>query len=304
MDYAFVIADVFTSHAFGGNQLAVFPEATGLTDAAMQSLAREFNFAESTFVFPSAAPGCAARVRIFTPRSEVAFAGHPTIGTTAVLASLGQLDFRDGRAEARLELGIGPVAVEARGEGGRSPAGREPVFARLGFEPRLEMPPGAPSREVAAGTLSLPAADVLDAWFAGVGLPFCFVRLVDAAAVDRALLDRARWSIALAGAWSSNVFLFAGELSPGGAVHARMFAPALGIEEDAASGSACAALAGVVAHRRAEPDGELALRVTQGVQMGRPSLIDVSATRAGGRVARVSVGGHSVVVGEGRMHVG
>ena len=94
MAHRFVIADVFTARPFGGNQLAVFPDARGLSDRAMQTLAREFNFAETTFVLAPADPRHTRRVRIFTPRTEMPFAGHPTIGTAAVLASLGLVDLR------------------------------------------------------------------------------------------------------------------------------------------------------------------------------------------------------------------
>ncbi|HXI21836.1 MAG TPA: PhzF family phenazine biosynthesis isomerase, partial [Gemmatimonadales bacterium] len=123
MGYRFFIVDVFTDRAFGGNQLAVFPEAEGLAPGTMQALAREFNFAETTFVLPAATSGGLARVRIFTPTAELPFAGHPTIGTTAVLAVLGRLPV--GQA-ALLEEGIGPIEVTAEGTG-------SPIAARFSF---------------------------------------------------------------------------------------------------------------------------------------------------------------------------
>jgi trans-2,3-dihydro-3-hydroxyanthranilate isomerase len=281
MVYRFHIVDVFTPRPFGGNQLAVFPEAEGLPGAAMQALAREFNFAETTFVLPPSAPGSAARVRIFTPGAEVPFAGHPTIGTTAVLASLGRLPTADGRAAARLELGIGPVAVEAE-------VGDGPLVTRFAIEPRLERPGGAPAAAGVAATLSLAPAQVYEAVFAGVGLPFCLVRLADRAAVDQAVLDRSAWTKTFAGAWSANVFLFAGDPAADRRLYARMFAPALGIEEDPATGSACASLAALAAHRAAERDGAFTWEVEQGVRMGRPSVIEASAEKREGRVVRVA----------------
>jgi len=252
----FVICDVFTEQAFGGNQLAVFPDARGLAEGAMQALAREFNFAETTFVLPPQDPRHFRRVRIFTPKVELPFAGHPTVGTAAVLATLGL----SSTNEVVLEEGIGPVVVELE-LGGRAP------FARLVLEKEAESPPDTPAR----------------------------------AAVDRASLDRAAWSEHFARAWASSLYLFAGERAPGSRLYARMFAPAYGIEEDAASGSACAALAGRLAGRLSEREGTFTWRIDQGVAMGRPSLIEASAEKRAGRIARLKVGGYSVIVGEGNM---
>jgi trans-2,3-dihydro-3-hydroxyanthranilate isomerase len=164
----FVICDVFTEKAFGGNQLAVFPDARGLGEGAMQALAREFNFAETTFVLPPQDPGHFRRVRIFTPKVELPFAGHPTVGTAAVLATLGL----SSTNEVVLEEGIGPVVVELE-LGGRAP------FARLVLEKEVESPPDTPARAAAAAALSLPEAAVRDAWFASVGVPFCFIELAE-----------------------------------------------------------------------------------------------------------------------------
>jgi len=286
----FVICDVFTEKAFGGNQLAVFPDARGLGEGAMRALAREFNFAETTFVLPPQDPGHFRRVRIFTPKVELPFAGHPTVGTAAVLATLGL----SSTNEVVLEEGIGPVVVELE-LGGRAP------FARLVLEKEVDSPPGVPARAAAAAALSLPEAAVRDAWFASVGVPFCFIELAERAAVDRASLDRAAWSEHFARAWASSLYLFAGERAPGSRLYARMFAPAYGIEEDAASGSACAALAGRLASRLSEREGSYTWRIDQGVAMGRPSLIEASAEKQAGRVARLKVGGYSVIVGEGNM---
>jgi trans-2,3-dihydro-3-hydroxyanthranilate isomerase len=286
----FVICDVFTEQAFGGNQLAVFPDARGLGESAMQALAREFNFAETTFVLPAQDPRHFRRVRIFTPKVELPFAGHPTVGTAAVLAALNSFD----SGTIVLEEGIGPVAVELE-LGGRAP------FARLVLEKEVESPPETPTRAAAAAALSLPEAAVRDAWFASVGVPFCFIELAERAAVDRASLDRAAWSEHFARAWAPSLYLFAGERAPGSRLYARMFAPAYGIEEDAASGSACAALAERLAGRLSEREGTFTWRIDQGVAMGRPSLIEASAEKRAGRIARLKVGGYSVIVGEGSL---
>ena len=119
--------------------------------------------------------------------------------------------------------------------------------------------------------------------------------------MDRASLDRAAWSEHFARAWAPSLYLFAGERAPGSRLYARMFAPAYGIEEDAASGSACAALAGRLAGRLGEREGTFTWRIDQGVAMGRPSLIEASAEKRAGRIAKLKVGGYSVIVGEGNM---
>ena len=290
MAHAFVIADVFTRTAFGGNQLAVFPDARGLSDRAMQALAREFNFAETTFVLPPADPRHTGRVRIFTPTRELPFAGHPTIGTAAVLASRGLVGQR-----VILEEGVGPIAVEVRLDG-------SVPYARLTREGEVEKPATRPSRSAAAAAISLPERDVLDTWFASVGVPFAFVHLASAEVVDRAVLERAAWTANFSRAWAPNLYLFAGEPVPGSRLYVRMFGPAFGIEEDPATGSGAAALAGCLADRLAS-DGTFAWQIDQGVCMGRPSRLETWAERRGGRTVAVRVGGSTVLVGEGTMTV-
>ena len=295
MSYRFVIADVFTPTPFGGNQLAVFPDARGLSDRAMQAVAREFNFAETTFVLPPADPRRTRRVRIFTPRTELPFAGHPTVGTAAVLASLGLVDTPGGTATVVFEEGVGPVTVEIR-------LGASAVFTRLIRETGIESPTIRPARQAAATALSLSEDAVLDAWFASVGVPFCFIHLAGKEAVDRAALERTAWSVNFARAWAPHLFLFAGPLHPGSRLYARMFAPALGIEEDPATGSASATLAGCLADRL-PTDGDFTWTIDQGIAMGRPSLLEASADKRRGRTVQVKVGGSTVLVGEGSMAV-
>jgi trans-2,3-dihydro-3-hydroxyanthranilate isomerase len=283
----FVIADVFTERAFAGNQLAVFPRAEGISDRAMQAIAREFNFAETTFVLPARDPRHACSVRIFTPKAELPFAGHPTVGTAAVLAQLGLLD---GKVNVVLEEGIGPVPVEIE-------LGEKAIRAYFVIEKAVEVPALRPPSPAAA--LSLDAGLVLETWFASAGVPFCFVRLKNKDAVDRAVLDRAAWTTHFARAWSPNLYFFAGETD----LYVRMFAPALGIEEDPATGSGAVALAGVLAGRLSASEGLFTWHIEQGVAMGRPSRIEASAEKRGGRVTRIKVGGATVLVGQGEMSV-
>jgi trans-2,3-dihydro-3-hydroxyanthranilate isomerase len=292
----FVIADVFTGSPFGGNQLAVFPDAQGLSDRAMQKLAREFNFAESAFVLPPTDPRCIRRVRIFTPAVELPFAGHPTIGTAAVLAAIGVVDASTGPARIVLEERVGAVNVEVHSRG-------EAVDSRLTLPRAPESPEVRPRLAAVSAALSLAPSAVEDAWFASVGAPFCFARLKDRSAVDSARLDRIIWSRHFARAWSPHLFFFTGGTGNGSRLHARMFGPAMGIEEDPATGAACAALAGTLATRSPAIDGTFAITVDQGVALGRPSVIEATAVKKAGSVISVGVGGTTVITGHGRMIV-
>jgi trans-2,3-dihydro-3-hydroxyanthranilate isomerase len=299
MDHKFILVDVFADQPFSGNQLAVFPDARGLSDRAMQALTREINFAETTFVLPARREGALRRVRIFTPRSELPFAGHPTIGTAAVLAHLGVLEWHGDSAKAILEEGVGPVRVTVS-------RGVTPFFTELALEPSVELPAVRPDRGRVAAALSLEPTDLLDCWFASVGLPFCFAHVASRAAVDRACLERSVWRDSIANGWSPQLYFFAGDVGDEAReakLHARMFAPALGVEEDPATGSAAAALAGTLAARANGMDADVALDIEQGVAMGRPSRVRASATKRGGIVDRVSVAGSSVIVGRGTMHL-
>jgi trans-2,3-dihydro-3-hydroxyanthranilate isomerase len=299
MDHEFILVDVFTDQPLSGNQLAVFPDARGLSDRAMQALTREINFAETTFVLPARLEGAVRRVRIFTPKSEVPFAGHPTIGTAAVLAHLGVLEWHGDAAKATFEEGVGPVRVTVA-------RGVAPLFTELALESSLEIPAVRPDPGRVAAALCLEETDLLDCWFASAGLPFCFAHVASRAKVDRACLERSVWRDSLANGWSPHLYFFAGDVGDGARdakLHARMFAPALGFEEDPATGSAAAALAGTLAARASGMDADVALDIAQGVAMGRPSRIHARATKRAGIVDRVSVAGSSVIVGRGTMHV-
>jgi trans-2,3-dihydro-3-hydroxyanthranilate isomerase len=294
MSLDFTLADVFSDRPFGGNQLAVFPDATGIADGDMQRLAREFNFSETTFVLPPDDPACTHRVRIFTPRQELPFAGHPTLGTAAVLASLDAAEPAVGQFV--FEEGIGPVAVTVDESGVRLHL-RPPSFETTG-----DVPPTS----AIARALGLPPDAIAETWYAGIGLRFCFVRLPSRELVDQIALDKAAWAAGVAGGWSSQLYCFAGEgfagdRRDGARLHARFFAPGAGVEEDPATGSASAALAASVAHRSGEPDGTYRIRIDQGVLMGRPSELTATARKEGGRITEVVVSGSVAIVGHGAM---
>lgn len=295
MKYRFHILDVFTTSAFGGNQLAVLPDARGISAEGMQKIAREFNFAESTFVLPAEDSGNTRRVRIFTPKAEIPFAGHPTIGTAAALVMTGELGPGD-RHSLVLEEGVGPVGVEVERRAGA-------LHATLTVTNALQQPAMPLHPDQLAAVLSLRPGEVLEGFFASVGLPFCFARLASREAVDRATLDRGPWKEHLSGAWSPDIFLFAGDPANGAEFYARMFAPAFGIEEDPATGSASAALAAALASRFGPADGEFRLSILQGVAMGRRSEIHAVGRKTGGALVSVSVGGASAYVASGEIEV-
>jgi trans-2,3-dihydro-3-hydroxyanthranilate isomerase len=288
MEFDFSLVDVFSDRPFGGNQLAVFPDAVGIADQAMQRLAREFNFSETTFVLPPSDPWCTCRVRIFTPRQELPFAGHPTLGTAAVLAR------RDGGQAARqfvFEEGIGPVTVAVDG----------PETSLHLRSPRYQTTDEAPPAAAIAKALTLPQDAIAESWYAGVGLRFCFVRLTGRDLVDRAVLDKGVWAAGIADSWSPELYLFAGNHRDGVPLRARFFAPRVGVDEDPATGSACASLVASLAHRSPEQDGTYRIQIDQGMAMGRPSALEGTAHKHDGRITEVIVGGHATIIGNGTM---
>ena len=300
--FRYLTADVFTDEPFGGNQLAVFPDATGIPEHRLQDVAREFNYSETTFVFPPADRANTRRVRIFTPGTELPFAGHPTIGTAHVLAAGGDVALDGELTHIVLEEKVGPVPVTIRSEDGR------PVYCELTAAKLPEEGPPAPPREALARALSLEPDDLLDgewaprAWTCGV--PYLFVPVRDRDAVARSRVNLEAWERALAGTWAPEILLFAREGERAGSdLHGRMYAPGFGIAEDPATGSAAAALAGYLARRDPRRDGTLRWRLEQGFEMKRPSILDISADVAGGEITAVRVGGASVVVCEGTMRI-
>ena len=293
MEYRFYILDVFTRAAFGGNQLAVLPDARGLSSDGMQKIGREFNFSETTFVFPPKNDSATARVRIFTPAAEVDFAGHPTVGTACALRYGGHTDSDC----VILEENVGRIPVRISNED-------SVLYGTLTSDAPLEYTAEGPSTVSLAEVLSLDRADVLDGFFAGVGLNFCFVHLATRETVDRASLDKQAWGRLLSNARSTDLFFFAGKLKSGAEIYARMSAPSHGIEEDPATGSAVAALVGVAGLRSGIQAGVLELSVTQGVKIGRPSRMDAAARLRDGKVVSVDVGGPAVLTATGEIDIG
>jgi trans-2,3-dihydro-3-hydroxyanthranilate isomerase len=276
--FEYLVADVFTDRPYGGNPLAVFPDAAGLSTAQMQAIAREMNLSETTFVTPGSAPGRFA-MRIFTPGRELPFAGHPIVGTAVALKFLGRIP----GPETTLEIAVGPVRVEVGAD--------TATFFREGAPDFT--PASVPSAEIAAA-LGVPAL-AAPAFEAGYGNNFLYAPLPDRQAVAAAALRLDLWRALSPRISAHAVYLYAqtGENS----VHARLFAPGMGVSEDPATGSAAAGPVGSLPG----PEGTRPLAITQGVEMGRPSLISATTTRSGGRVTAISIGGGAVVVAEGRL---
>ncbi len=300
--YRYLTADVFTDTPFGGNQLAVFPDARGIPEHRLADVTREFNFSETTFVYPAERAEHTRRVRIFTPGAELPFAGHPTVGTAHVLAAIGEVTLTGDETRIVFEEGVGPVPVSIRAVEG------VPVFAELTVAKLPEAGPPPPSRAELARMIGLDAGDLLDDDWApaafSCGLPFLFVPVRDLAAVARAWIQMDVWKQTLAGYWATEVFVFAmGGTRADSDVHGRMFAPALNIPEDPATGSAVASLAGYLAPRAEERDGTLRWTVEQGFEMGRPSILKLEVDVAGGEIRAVHVGGATVLVCEGTMEI-
>ena len=275
----YVVCDVFTDQPLAGNQLAVFTDARGLDDDLMQALAREMGFAESTFVLPAAAGGH-ARMRIFTPAVEVPFAGHPTLGTAFVIGEATQL------REVVLETGAGPVPVRLEREGARVVFGwmTQPT-------PRIVPFPDADALVAALGV----TGSVLPIECYDNGIAHVYVALPSREAVGALRPDLAR----LAALTTNGVNVFAGD---GERWKTRMFAPASGVPEDAATGSAAGPLAWHLARHGRVAYGDT-IRIEQGAEIGRPSLLYARAHERGD-VATIEVGGSAVTVarGEFRLH--
>ena len=298
--FSFCTADVFTRERFGGNQLAVFPDAAGIPEALMQTIAREFNFSETTFVLPPSDPRHTRRVRIFTPGAELPFAGHPTVGTAFVLATIGDIALTGAETHITLEEGVGPVPVTIRSADGRAD------FAQLTTARLPEFGPPPPAAAALAGCVGLEAADILTGEMypeaASCGVPFLFIPVRDRATLGRARPRTDEFERVLRSYLTPDLFLFCDEPErPGSHFRARMFAPLLGVPEDPATGSACAAFGGYLARRDARRDGTLRWVVEQGFEMGRPSLIEIEVDKVDGAVTAVRVGGHSVLVTRGEL---
>jgi trans-2,3-dihydro-3-hydroxyanthranilate isomerase len=297
MPRRYVVLDVFTTKALSGNPLAVVLDAGGLDDGRMQAIAREFNLSETVFVLPAADRRHRAALRIFTPARELPFAGHPTVGTAVLLA----LRDGDGKAGARafgLEERVGVVscAIEVLEEGKGRARFRLPRLPEVWGE-GLD-----PAR--AAWGLGLDPMEIgfdrhLPSRHSG-GVPYDLVPVSSLDALARARVSAESFDAVFGASTHPSVYIY---VRAGEGFRARMFFPAPGLTEDPATGSAVASLAGALMQFEPMGNGEHSFAVEQGVEMGRPSRIELQLVIAKGALASVEIGGGAVVVADGTLRL-
>ena len=255
MKVPFQTVDVFTDRKFGGNPLAVIPDAEGLTGEQMQSIAAEFNLAETTFVLPPKDPNNTAHVRIFTPKSEMPFAGHPNVGTAFVLARLGRTGDR-----FVFEEGAGLVPLDL-------------------------------DRQIVAQAAGLQPGDIVgEPVVASTGNKFLFAELRSRETLRSASYNTEVFRKHLPMERTVGLHLYV----TGADIQSRMFAPLFGVPEDPATGSANVTLIGLLALRDPRPDLTLSKTIGQGVDMGRPSVLEATAEKKAGKVVATYIGGRCV----------
>jgi trans-2,3-dihydro-3-hydroxyanthranilate isomerase len=295
------LVDVFTDKIFGGNQLAVLTNGRGISSELMQSIAKEFNLSETTFVLPPKDAGNDYHVRIFTPGSELPMAGHPTVGTSFILAREHMIELGNDEIIIKLEEGVGVIPVQINFKDG------EPDLIWMQqllpvFGPRFE------DRNAIAEMLSL-APDALETSLpvevVSCGVPFLYVPLktLEAARSIRLRMDVLEKVLAPFGLKEVFVFTKETELA-GSSVHSRMFAPGLGIQEDPATGAASGPLGCYLARYEVFPTSQRTEYTSeQGIEMGRPSIIKIVIQQNEGEITRVQVGGRCRFIGQGYLEV-
>jgi trans-2,3-dihydro-3-hydroxyanthranilate isomerase len=303
-EHRFIQVDVFTDRPFGGNPLAVFPEAQGLTGEEMQCLAREMNLSETTFVLPPQVPDADFQVRIFTPAKELPFAGHPVVGTHWVLAYLGRVELQEPVTQVRFELGVGVLPADLRVTGDQV----ERVVMTQDRPTFLAILDATQEAELAEG-LGLPPEAIVETGLpvqvVSTGVPQMMVpvrSLAEVQALDAGKLNTAALNRVCRELGTECVMVFALETErPDATVHVRMFAPLLGVPEDPATGSANGALGAYLVHHRAVEVTEPTTYIVseQGAEINRPSTVYVEVDSRGEELTAVRVGGQVVLVAEG-----
>jgi trans-2,3-dihydro-3-hydroxyanthranilate isomerase len=299
MRYRYYLCDIFTSTRFGGNQLAILPEAQGLNDKQMQNIAREFNLTETAFVFPSEA-GYTRKLRIFTPTTEVRFSGHTNIGTAFALATTGEFGTIGSTMQIYFEGKAGVVPVSILKPGGK------PLACRLAAPEKLSLGEVV-SPQLLAPVISLEPSDIVTETHlpcnASVGLPFVFAELKDLSALQHAEIDLKKLYALAEGGMTPYIHLYI-HSDDNFDLRARVFAPLDGVPEDPATGSANCAIAGILSHYDEAPNGRYKWRIAQGVEMGRPSTLIAEAVKENGKVVKTTISGSCVMVAEGHIEAG
>jgi trans-2,3-dihydro-3-hydroxyanthranilate isomerase len=293
--------DVFTDRRFGGNPLAVIHGADELSKDEMQTIAREMNLSETVFVLKPKNPAHSARVRIFTPAVELPFAGHPTVGTAALLGQL-RMGGNDGEALVVLEEEIGVVRVGVKVKNGQA------AFAEFDAPKLPEPGVSLPSSERLAQALGLIPTEIgfenHRPMVYSAGVPFAFIPVANAKAIAQAQPQMSHWNSVFTGPIPPAAFLYTREtIHTTSAFHARMFAPSFGMVEDPATGGAAAAFAGIVAKFDAPRAGTHRKLIEQGFEMGRPSLIHLTLIIGPSKLETVRIGGYAVHIASGEITV-
>jgi trans-2,3-dihydro-3-hydroxyanthranilate isomerase len=298
------LLDVFTNEKFGGNQLAVFQETNQLETDLMQKIARELNLSETVFLFPPSDQTKTKQVRIFTPKMELPVAGHPTVGTAFLLGMENWLETAEGVNDWILEEGVGDILVR--------------VYKEDGKITKAEMNQPLPSFgdifsgiSSAADLLSLSVDDIhtsVPIQTVSSGVPFLFIPVKSLDAMKRINFRTDVWQKTFSyHTETRHIFAFTTEtVHASSTVHGRMFAPAMGITEDPATGIASGPLGSYLTEHSLIPiqeDGYYSIRSEQGLEMGRPSFIDISIYKEGKEYKQVKIGGMSVKVGEGKIFI-
>jgi len=299
--YDYIVLDVFTKEPFGGNPLAVFPDGGSLTTEEMQKIARELNLSESVFVMEGVRKAI-KKLRIFTPQTELPMAGHPTIGAAYTLAAEGILETEEGDNSFLFEEGVGNIRVNVVKR-------RDKVEEVWMEQPIAEFGDDMVPRELAAQLLSLDIDDLecsLPIQTVSSGVPFLYIPVKTLAAMDRIQLRMDVWEKAFKQDPNRrHLFVFTTEVQQESAnVHCRMFAPAMGIQEDPATGGASGPLGCyLVKHRVVEPREEIVIESEQGIEMGRPSRIKIVVTMQGEEIHKVAIAGTCVTMGKGTLYL-
>ena len=311
---SFITADVFTDRIFGGNPLAVFPDGRGLDDVTMQRIARELNLSETVFVLPPETAQETRRLRIFTPAMELPFAGHPTVGTAIILAETGELD---GNGPWDIVFGekVGPIPVRITTTPDAAPDAattNAPMTATLSSARLPTAVDGVRDPAILAALLGLPVtalaqADLPPAAYSA-GVPFTIIPLASRAALSAIAFDVGVWRDHLADSLAPHIYAIALDDPADDPAHerrvsARMFAPAMGIAEDRATGAAATALAGYLFDQQRPTADRTVWEISQGDDMGRPSTILLTADRAANGLSAVHVGGRAVIVSRGSFNL-
>jgi trans-2,3-dihydro-3-hydroxyanthranilate isomerase len=302
MRLQFETVDVFTSEQFSGNPLAVVLNAEGLTTAQMQAIAAEFNLSETTFVLPPQDPAHTAEVRIFTPKSEMPFAGHPNVGTAYVLARAGESYGRAIKGDHVIfEEKAGLVPIEILREGASV------TGARLASPQPLSIGAEIPA-ELIAAACGIDRSEIETVHhnpvIASCGAAFILAELKSTDALKRAIANTDVFRNEVAQHPVTSILIYTQVDEPIIDIRARMFAPQHNIPEDPATGSANVALIGLLAKLRREPDLSLAKTIMQGFEMGRPSLLHATADKRNNVVTATTIGGRCVPVMKGEIELG